>query len=149
MADLTPVTREETFLNAAAEGSTDGLPTPVTREEIFLKKIAENSGSGGLAVKTLTYNGNGNTTNVITFPDTPTEILSIDGMGINGGYVHFSAFRFGSSVALGCYRDLNFGNNGTIIITASVSGNDLTLSGGADSGAVCNANGETYTIIYI
>lgn len=49
----TPITRKETFLNAAAGGSTSGdLPTPITREEEYLKAIAEGGGgSGGGEVK--------------------------------------------------------------------------------------------------
>lgn len=44
----TPITRKETYLNAAAGGSTSGdLPTPITREEEYLKAIAEGGGGGG------------------------------------------------------------------------------------------------------
>lgn len=43
-----PITRKETYLNAAAGGSTSGdLPTPITREEEYLKAIAEGGGGGG------------------------------------------------------------------------------------------------------
>ena len=44
MADLTPITRKERFLSAAA-GNTETLPEPITREEMYLKKIAEGGGS--------------------------------------------------------------------------------------------------------
>ena len=45
---LTPVTRREMYLSAAAgETETSALPTPVTREEIYLNKIANGSGGGG------------------------------------------------------------------------------------------------------
>ena len=40
-----PITREEIYLNAIAQGESSDLPSPVTREEIYLKAIAEN-GSG-------------------------------------------------------------------------------------------------------
>lgn len=42
---MTPVTRHETFLAAAAQG--DSTLTPITREEYFLNEIAEAVGSGG------------------------------------------------------------------------------------------------------
>lgn len=42
---MTPVTRHETFLAAAAQG--DNSLTPITREEHFLNDIAEAVGSGG------------------------------------------------------------------------------------------------------
>jgi len=40
---MTPVTRRETFLAAAAQG--DNSLTPITREEYFINKIAESVGS--------------------------------------------------------------------------------------------------------
>lgn len=42
MDDLTPITREETFL-AAAGGQSVALPEPLTREELFLAKAAGES----------------------------------------------------------------------------------------------------------
>lgn len=42
---MEPITRKEKFL-AAAGGQDVDLPTPVTREELFLKAIAEGGGSG-------------------------------------------------------------------------------------------------------
>lgn len=45
MEELTPVTRQEKFLAAAAGSGT--APDPVTREEKFLKAIADNAASGG------------------------------------------------------------------------------------------------------
>ena len=42
---MTPVTRHETFLSAAAQG--DSTLPPITREEYFLNRIAEAVGSGG------------------------------------------------------------------------------------------------------
>lgn len=45
---LTPNTREEMYLSAAAgETSTSDLPTPATRKEIYLNAIANNGGGGG------------------------------------------------------------------------------------------------------
>lgn len=44
---LTPVTRREMYLSAAAgETETSELPTPVTREEIYLNEIAQGGGGG-------------------------------------------------------------------------------------------------------
>ncbi len=59
MADLTPITRKERFLSAAA-GNPETLPEPITREEMYLKEIAE----GGSDVEPLT-------------PEQVQEILSI------------------------------------------------------------------------
>lgn len=42
MADIEPITREETYLNAISEGSETGM-TPITREEIYLSAIAGES----------------------------------------------------------------------------------------------------------
>ena len=67
MSELEPLTREETFLNAIAEGQTPSLEpltreehfldaiakhesptlTPMTREEYFLNNIATSGGGGG------------------------------------------------------------------------------------------------------
>lgn len=44
--ELTPKTRKETFL-AAAGGQDVTTPTPVTREEVFLNAIANGGGGGG------------------------------------------------------------------------------------------------------
>ena len=45
---LTPETREEQFMAAAAgDSSAASLPKPVTRKEIYLKAIADNAGGGG------------------------------------------------------------------------------------------------------
>lgn len=45
---LTPITRKEMYLSAAAgETETSALPQPVTREEIYLNEIANGSGGGG------------------------------------------------------------------------------------------------------
>lgn len=45
---LTPVTRREMYLSAAAgETETSVLPTPVTREEIYLNEIAQGGGGSG------------------------------------------------------------------------------------------------------
>lgn len=45
---LTPVTRREMYLSAAAgETETSTLPAPVTREEIYLNEIAQGGGGGG------------------------------------------------------------------------------------------------------
>lgn len=78
MDDLTPITREETFL-AAAGGQSVTLPEPLTREELFLAKAAGESveppepitrkemfldaiqggGGGGVTVEALTVTENG------------------------------------------------------------------------------------------
>lgn len=110
----------------------------------------QNVGSGGGAtVKTLTYTGTGSNTTTIDFPDTPTVILSIDGMGLDNGYVSLSSFRFGSRAVSGLYFNTESSLSGEIRLRAAVDGNSLTLSMGADAGSVCNANGETYTVTYI
>lgn len=44
--ELTPKTRKETFL-AAAAGQDVTTPTPITREEVFLDAIAKGGGGGG------------------------------------------------------------------------------------------------------
>lgn len=107
------------------------------------------TGSGGATVKTLTYTGTGSNTNTIEFPDTPTVILSIDGMGLQKGYVSLSSFRFGSRAVSGLYFNTESTQSGEIRLRAAVNGNSLTLSMGVDAGAVCNVNGETYTVTYI
>lgn len=106
-------------------------------------------GGGGSSVKTLTYTGTGSTTNTITFPETPTIILSIDGMGVSNGYVSLGTFRYGSRAVSGCYVNTQNSQKGEIELRATIDGNSLTLSLGADAGAVCNVSGETYTVIYI
>lgn len=61
MSDLTPLTREEIFLNAIAEGEDPNL-TPVTREEHFLKNIYDAVSQGG---------GGGGSSNLIVEKLTP------------------------------------------------------------------------------
>lgn len=107
------------------------------------------SGGSSASVKTLTYTGTGSNTNTIVFPVTPTVILSIDGMGLENGYVSLSSFRFGSRAVTGSYFNTESSQNGEIRLRAGVDGNNLTLSMGIDAGAVCNVNGETYTVTYI
>lgn len=110
----------------------------------------QNVGSGGGAtVKTLTYTGTGSNTNTIDFPDTPTVILSIDGMGLDNGYVSLSSFRFGSRAVTGSYFNTESSVSGDIRLRAEVNRNTLTLSMGNDAGSVCNVNGESYTVTYI
>lgn len=46
MPDLTPITREEKYLSAAAGNDVD-LPEPITREEHFLLAVAQSGGGGG------------------------------------------------------------------------------------------------------
>lgn len=169
MADVTPITRDETFMDGAAKGSAEGLPTPINRDEVYFAKAAgmdievptpktrkemfENAlakgGGGNATVKTLTYTGTGSSTNTIEFPDVPTVILSIDGMGLQNGYVTLSSFRFGSRTVSGSYYNTENTQNGEIRLRAAVSGNSLTLSAGVDAGAVCNVLGESYTVVYI
>jgi hypothetical protein len=114
-----------------------------------IKKVNEDGGGGGSSVKTLTYTGTGSTTNTITFPETPTIILSIDGMGLSNGYVTLSTFRYGSRSVSGCYVNTQNSQKGELELRATVDGNSLTLSLGVDAGAVCNVTGETYTVVYI
>jgi len=105
--------------------------------------------SNDTSIKKLTYTGDGNLTNQITFPTTPTVILSIDGMGLDNGYVSLSSFRFGSRAVSGLYFNTESSLSGEIRLRAAVNGNSLTLSMGADAGSVCNVNGETYTVTYM
>ena len=46
MSELTPITRKEHFL-AKAGGQSVETPTPITREETFLQAIIDNGGGGG------------------------------------------------------------------------------------------------------
>ena len=55
----TPITREEVFYNAIANGTTEGLPTPATREEVFLNAIAQSGGGGSITVEPLSVTENG------------------------------------------------------------------------------------------
>ena len=69
---MEPITRKEKFLAAAGVQSVD-LPTPVTREEVFLKAIAEGGGGGGSDAGTFvcTFTKSGDT---ISCDKTPAEI---------------------------------------------------------------------------
>lgn len=60
---MEPITRKEKFL-AAAGGQSVDLPTPVTREEVFLKAIAE-GGGGGSDLPDVTVADNGKILKVV------------------------------------------------------------------------------------
>ena len=102
MSELEPLTREETFLNAIAEGQTPSLdpltreehflnaiathetPTlaPMTREEYFLNKIAESGGGGGgssdFTIATLTNNYDALPGSFVVINENPEAIMALD-----------------------------------------------------------------------
>lgn len=90
--ELTPKTRKEVFL-AAAAGQDVTTPTPVTREEVFLDAIAKGGGGGGgssgggvLVVHAVASNGGNTATLDTTWQDindaiaggTPCFVISAD-----------------------------------------------------------------------
>ena len=107
----------------------------------------------GSAVKTLTYTGNGQNTNEITFPETPKVILSIQGKyAAEGGWIFtddiiWGVTEWGSqhlravSSALG--GSVSEWNNQT-----EYDGNKLIITGANASNALNTAD-ITYTVCYI
>lgn len=79
---LTPVTRRELYLSAAAgETETSALPTPVTREEIYLNEIAQGGGGGGFTPtegQLTAMNSGIDSTKVAQIETNKTNILSIE-----------------------------------------------------------------------
>ena len=113
-----------------------------------MESVAD-SKHGVSSVKTLTYTGNGSNPTVITFPDTPTQILSIDGAGTGTGAITLSSFRYGATCVPGTWVDPSGGTSGTYGLRATIDGNILRLFGGANEGSRANVTGATYTVTYI
>lgn len=44
---MKPITRKEKILDAILSGNTDNIPTPITREETYLEAIAKKGSGGG------------------------------------------------------------------------------------------------------
>lgn len=109
-------------------------------------------GSESFSIKKLTYTGNGNLTNQITFPTTPKMIIKITGSGssapiletFNIMYNQDTTYytRYLESSATTQWR----AEHGTI----TYSGNTMTLTttSSAASGAL-NTNNQEYTVYYI
>ena len=104
-------------------------------------------GSGGTAVKTFTYTGDGSSANNITFPEVPKLILCISGPGAMGTYCSSQPSIWGAPHVFTRYAYAN-GTTGMIQAPAVYSGNTMTLTQ-TDLGASLNVNGETYTVVYI
>lgn len=87
MSELTPITRKEHFL-AKAGGQSVETPTPITREETFLQAIIDNGGGGGggtggggdVMVVTLTYDEDADD-GTFTSSATATEIATANSEG--------------------------------------------------------------------
>ena len=80
--NLTPVTRKEMYLSAAAgETNTSDLQAPVTREEIYLNEIAQGGGGGSGFTPTQeqldAMNSGINSTKVAQIETNKNDILSI------------------------------------------------------------------------
>lgn len=110
--------------------------------------ITDGQSGGGSGIHDMTYTGTGTSTNAITFPSKPSVILSIDGEGLSNNYAHMGAFRYGETFVPIVYYDGNQG--GTLYNDLTYSNNDLTLTiSGYDAGAVCNASGKTYHVLWM
>ncbi len=125
--------------------------TPVLWQIVGIKLGAGTSNNTGTGIKTLTYTGDGLATTTITFPETPTVILSIDGPGVGTGMVNLASFRFGAKAVSGSWSDTEA--TGTkandIYLLADTNNNTLLLSGGQNVGSRCNVQGASYTVTYI
>jgi hypothetical protein len=103
----------------------------------------------GSNVKTLTYTGTGSNPTVITFPDTPTVILSIDGAGLGTGMITLGSFRYGATCAPGTWVDPVLDSSGAYGLRSTAEGNILRLFDGLNEGARANVTDAEYKVIYI
>lgn len=138
-----------TVVKAGANGEKSEY-TPILWEIVGIK-FGTGTNNTGTSIKTLTYTGDGLATTTITFPETPTVILSIDGPGVGTGMVNLTSFRFGAKAVSGSWSDTEA--TGTkandIYLLADTNNNTLLLSGGQNVGSRCNVQGATYTVTYM
>lgn len=105
--------------------------------------------SGG-NLKSITWTGNGTTSNSITFPQKPTLLLAIYGINsTRAGYVEFATVQYGAPYWNYTYSQAYVqGAIGRAALTYSEDELTMTMTHQAADGA-CNLSGETYTLYYI
>ena len=138
-----------TVTSSEAEQENSGY-APVLWEIVGIR-LGVGTNNTSTNIKTLTYTGDGGATTSITFPETPSVILSIDGPGTGTGMVNLTSFRFGAKAVSGSWSDTQATGtkaNG-IFLLADTNNNTLLLSGGQNVGSHCNVNGATYTVTYM
>lgn len=120
-----------------------------------IKKVNEDGAGGDFTIKKLTYTGNGNLTNQITFPTTPKMICKITGSGISAPIIEAFNIMYNQDTTYythylettpSTYGATWKAEHGTI----TYSGNTMTLTttSSAASGAL-NASNQEYTVFYI
>ena len=110
----------------------------------------------GLAIKTLTYTGTGNTTNAITFPDKPLMVLGYTQDSDYGTFVRgIMPFFFHPSTAMlrifwkgksETSHASDYTYSSSYVLT--INGNSISWIG-LDASQALNSNGVKYTVYYI
>ena len=149
------------FIDSKADEIINGLggtitPAPANAElyRDFLERKFDDviNAIGNVKVKSFTYKGKGQNTNIIKFPTKPTVILSVGGAGyadwnlttnifwnVSVKYIYFLLGNSGS---------YSGAQNGTGDIQYNDTDNELTFTSGNAWGAM-NVNHTTYTVYYI
>lgn len=117
-----------------------------------IKKVNEDGGGGDFTIKKITYTGNGNLVNQITFPVTPKMIIKIRGAGSQAPILETDNIIYNQDTEY-YTRYLESGSsttwkaeNGTI----TYSGDTMTLTTTSQSASgALNTNGQEYTVFYI
>lgn len=117
-----------------------------------IKKVNEDGGGGDFTIKKITYTGNGNLANQITFPSTPKMIIKITGSGSSAPIIETDNIIYNQDTE---YYTRYLENNTSTMWqaekgTITYSGNTMTLvtTTQAASGAL-NTNNQEYTVFYI
>lgn len=140
----------------------------MSRRNVTTKEVEQNvqylldnmSGEGGntanpLEIKTITYVGNGEGTNVITFIDEPKIILSVFGEAPDGNYIRlgvpipFVTHKGGTDNVFTEGNALGYGGHAGAVYEVDATAKTLTFKRDDDIGACFNGEGKTYTVYYI
>ena len=131
-----------------ASDSHSGVVQP-DGENVYIEEGILKAAAKGFEVKELTQTGNGQNTNVVTFPEKPYAIIAWEGDGGNNNtitLINFTicgktkpiSYYYGASQGILTYSNVTYSDDGTV----------LTLPSTGPGGAF-NVSGSEYKLYYI